>query len=72
MPQDILKNEITEGDTVVFGMAQHMILLQGTVIKINAKTVKIEHVEWNGWCKRYDTVEAQRTFDNVVVVAKND
>lgn len=71
MPQDFLKNDITEGDTVVFGMAQHMIL-RGVVTKINAKTVKIQHEEWNHWCKRYDTVEAQRTFDNVVVVAKND
>lgn len=72
MPQDFLKNDITEGDTVVFGRAQHMNLCKGKVIKINAKTVKIEHEEYDPYDDLEFTVHSQRTFDNVVVVAKND
>lgn len=66
-PLDIRGNSIREGDTIIFGHAQSMILLQGVVVKINAKTVKIEHKVWNGYTKVYDTEYAQRTFDNVVV-----
>jgi len=70
--KDIIGNELTVGDKVVFGMGGSMNLLQGIVTKINPKTVTIE--------QKYDaidyytkkiyskSVDYLRTFDNVVKV----
>lgn len=66
MPVDILGNEIQVGNEVVFGMAQHMHLLRGVVVKIHNKTVTIVHrdeVEWDGSEK-----QSRRAFGGVVVV----
>lgn len=65
---DIMGNPIHEGDEVVFGQAGSMRLITGKVIKISAKTVRIEHQEYaNGSYSRI--AESQRLFDDVVVVS---
>lgn len=65
--KDILGNELALGDTVVFGKAQTMCLHKGKVIKINAKTVIIEHEEYsNGSYSRI--AESRRNFEDVVKV----
>lgn len=70
MPQDIMGNEISVNDIVVFGMAQHMHLLTGIVTAINPKTVKILYSsrEHNG--REWKTVvkDCNRAFEDVVVV----
>jgi hypothetical protein len=66
MAQDITGKEIQAGHEVVFGMGQSMTLLLGLVVKINPKTVTIEHkyeLDYRGRPKR-----SQRAFDDVVVV----
>lgn len=64
--KDILGNDLQVGDKVVFGMAQTMQLHTGTIMKVNAKTVKIKHEAYqNGW---QETVESQRSFEDVVKI----
>lgn len=66
-PQDKLLRTINLNDGVVFGKAGSMTLHIGKVIKINAKTVLIEHEEYaNG---SYSTItESRRSFEDVVVI----
>jgi len=65
--KDILGNELSVGDTVVFGSAGSMCLRKGEVVKINPKTVIIKHEEYyNG---SYSTIqESRRNFEDVVKV----
>jgi len=75
MNSDKLGNPIEVGDTVVFGEAQHMNLLTGSVMKISPKTVKIEYtvsyVDYYTKEPYLRLLQCNRTFDNVVVVNKN-
>lgn len=66
-PQDKLLRTINLNDNVVFGKAGSMQLIKGKVIKINAKTVTIEHKEYNNG--PYSTItESRRAFQDVVVI----
>lgn len=66
-PQDKLMRTIKLNDGVVFGKAGSMTLHTGKVIKINAKTVTIEHESYNN--SSYSTLtESRRAFEDVVVI----
>lgn len=70
-PQDKLLNTINVNDDVVFGKAGSMTLHTGKVIKINAKTVTIEHEEYNN--SQYSTLtESRRAFKDVVVIPSSE
>lgn len=73
MPKDIVGHEIMEGDEVVFGQAQHMHLLRGTVIAVNPKTVKIRYTKqkqrYGGGWEEDVQVECNRAFEDVVIVS---
>lgn len=66
-PQDKLLRTINLNDGVVFGKAGSMRLFTGKVTKINAKTVTIEHEEYN--TGPYSTAHlSRRSFEDVVVI----
>lgn len=66
-PQDKLMRTINVNDGVVFGKVGSMTLHTGKVIKINAKTVTIEHEEYNTG-PYSTTTESRRAFEDVVVI----
>lgn len=69
-PVDCINQPIELHMNVVFGKAGSMRLFKGKVTKINAKTVTIEHDEYN--TGPYSTAtESRRAFEDVVVI-KND
>lgn len=65
--KDILGNDLSVGDKVVFGTAQSMRLMQGVITKIHPKTVIISHEEYrNG---PYSEIsESRRNFEDVVKI----
>lgn len=66
MVVDIFGNVLLVGDTVAFGMAQTMNLSVGVIVKINPKTVTIEYKSNDFYSGKVETLEARRSFDNVV------
>lgn len=71
MARDIMGHELLVDDEVVFGQAQHMHLLRGKVIAVNAKTVKILYVDQENWRGEWKDVEKEcnRAFQDVVIVS---
>lgn len=69
MAQDIRGVEINVGDTVVFGLAQTKTLSKGVVVKINPKTVSIDHHYYDAYTRKNRIGNCLREFDNVVVCA---
>lgn len=67
MVVDIFGTPLTVGDIVAFGLGQTMNLSVGTIIKINPKTVTIEYKSNDFYSGKLETLEARRSFDNVVV-----
>lgn len=65
--KDILGNDLSVGDKVVFGTAQSMCLMKGVITKIHPKTVMIKHEEYrNG---SYSEIsESRRNFEDVVKI----
>lgn len=65
--KDILGNDLAVGDKVVFGTAQSMHLMVGTIKKIHPKTVMISHEEYknHSWS---EISESRRNFEDVVKI----
>lgn len=65
--KDILGNDLSVGDKVVFGTAQSMHLMIGIISKIHPRTVMIKHEEYrNG---SYSEIsESRRNFEDVVKI----
>lgn len=66
MVVDIFGSPLAVGDVVAFGLGGTMNLSVGTIIKINPKTVTIEYKSNDFYSGKVQTLEARRSFDNVV------
>ena len=68
---DQMGKEINVGDTVVFGLPSCLLLHTGKIVKLSAKTVKVECVRYHRRYEYYDAKNMttyQRAPEDVVIV----